>query len=133
MVEARELVRVKVRIAKQLLPYSNPLHEEADLEFVGHPDSAVHLHGFLHRERGGSSGLRLGHRNDRTSRVKGLIEGLQRFQYRRTAHFEFAVEKRRAMLQRLELADHSAELLALLQIGDRAADRLFGGAEQLRS
>src|SRR5208282_1309089 len=104
----------KVRIAKQLLPYSNPLHEEADIEFVRHSNSAVHLDGFLHRERGRRSRLRLGHRDDRPGGVKGLIQSLQCFQYRRPAHFELAVEKRRAMLQRLELADHAAELLALL-------------------
>jgi hypothetical protein len=51
-VEAGEPVRVKVRIAKQFLAYANPLHEQADVEFVGHADAAVHLDRFLHGERG---------------------------------------------------------------------------------
>jgi hypothetical protein len=51
-VEAGEPVGVKVRIAKQFLAYANPLHEQADVEFVGHADAAVHLDRFLHGERG---------------------------------------------------------------------------------
>src|ERR1019366_10804760 len=45
-------IGVKVRIAEQFLAYADPLHEQADVEFVGHPDTAMHLHGFIHGERG---------------------------------------------------------------------------------
>ena len=51
-VEAGEPVGVKVRIAKQFLANANPLHEQADVEFVGHADAAVHLDRFLHGECG---------------------------------------------------------------------------------
>ena len=83
---------------------------------VGHADAAVHLHAFLHRQRRDAAGLGLGDRDEQLRlRVAG-IEQLRRLERRGAGDLDLAVEMRGAVLQRLELADQLAELLALLEI-----------------
>src|SRR5580692_9334354 len=91
-VEAREPIGVKVRVAEQLLAYANPLHEQPDVELVGHPDAAMHLHRFIHGERGAEAGASLRHRHDRTRAIVRIVERLQRLEHGRARNFEFAVE-----------------------------------------
>ena len=59
----RQLVGVEIGIAEQFLADPGALHEEADVELVGHAHAAMHLHAFLHRQRRGRAGTRLGDRN----------------------------------------------------------------------
>ena len=73
-VEPSQPIGVKVRIAEQFLAYADPLHEQADVEFVSHPDTAMHLHGFIDGERGAKSGAPLCHRHDGTGAVEGSVE-----------------------------------------------------------
>src|SRR6267378_4354794 len=96
----RQLVRMKIAVAKQFLADPGALHEEADVELVGHAHAAMHLHTLLDRRAG---------------------------------DFDLDIKLRGAMLQRLEFADRLAELLALLEVANGAAEHLlaepdhFGG------
>src|SRR5438045_8119271 len=45
----RQLIGVKIGIPEQFLTHPRALHEEADVELVGHAHAAMHLHAFLHR------------------------------------------------------------------------------------
>ena len=49
----RQLVGVEVGVAEQLLADPRALHEEADVELVGHAHATMHLHAFLNRQRRG--------------------------------------------------------------------------------
>jgi hypothetical protein len=40
---------VEVAVAEQFLADAGALHEEADVELIGHAHTAVHLHAFLQR------------------------------------------------------------------------------------
>src|ERR1700730_13574869 len=52
-VQARQPVGVEIRVAEQLLGGTDALHIEAYVELVGHADAAMHLDGFLNRQRSG--------------------------------------------------------------------------------
>src|SRR3982075_4287216 len=60
-----QLVSMKIVVAEQFLAHPRALHEEADVELVGHAHAAVHLNAFLHRQGRGRTGARGSHR-DRT-------------------------------------------------------------------
>src|SRR6185437_1734539 len=121
----RQLVGVEVAVAEQFLADPGALHEEADVELVGHAHAAMHLHAFLHGERRGRAGARFCH-CDRASRlVEIAIERLQRLQHGGAGDLDLDVELRGAMLQRLEFADQLAELLALLEVIDGAAEHFL--------
>ena len=47
-VQSREAISMKVRVAEKLLADAHALHEQADIEFVGHSDTTVHLYALLH-------------------------------------------------------------------------------------
>jgi hypothetical protein len=49
----RQLIGVVITVAEQFLADSRALHEEADIELVGHTHAAVHLDAFLNRQRRG--------------------------------------------------------------------------------
>jgi hypothetical protein len=51
--QPRQLIGVKIAVAEQFLADPRALHEEADVELVGHTHAAMHLHALLHRERRG--------------------------------------------------------------------------------
>src|SRR5271166_6473089 len=87
-VEPGQPVGMKVRIAEQFLAHADPLHEQADVEFVGHADAAMHLYGFLHSQRGAKTGARLCHRHDRPGAVERFIESLQRLEHGRASDLE---------------------------------------------
>jgi hypothetical protein len=53
VLQPRQLVGVEIAVAEQFLADPRALHEEADVELVGHAHAAMHLQGFLHRQRGG--------------------------------------------------------------------------------
>src|SRR5215510_12631009 len=48
--ELREAIGVVVVVAESLAGRAGALHEEADVEFVGHADAAVHLHCLVGRD-----------------------------------------------------------------------------------
>src|SRR6185437_2193798 len=77
----RQLIRVIVRIAEQLLADASALHEEADIGLVGHAHAAMHLHAFLHRTRRGGAGARLCNSNRSGCLVELTVERLQRLQH----------------------------------------------------
>src|SRR4029078_3108841 len=81
------------------------------------------------RTRRGRAAARLPHRHRRPGIFKISIEHLQRFEHRRAGDLDVDIELRSAMLQRLEFADRLAELLALLEIADRAAEHLLTDAD----
>jgi len=60
---ARQLIGVIVGVAEQFLANAGALHEEADVELIGHAHAAMHLHAFLHRARGGGTGARFRYRD----------------------------------------------------------------------
>src|SRR6186997_3431428 len=66
----RQLTGVEIAVAEQFLADPRALHEEADVELVGHSHAAVHLHALLHRQRGGRPGAGLGDGDRRT----GVLE-----------------------------------------------------------
>src|SRR4051812_683140 len=76
----RQLIGVKIAVAEQFLADPRALHEEADVELVGHAHAAVHLHAFLDRERRGRAGLRLCDRHGRAGVLEIAIQRLQRLQ-----------------------------------------------------
>src|SRR5262245_59950888 len=45
--QLRQTGGVEIRVAEQLLADAHALHEQADVELVGHADAAVHLQAFL--------------------------------------------------------------------------------------
>src|SRR6516164_10344565 len=47
--QLRKLGRVEVRVAEEFLTHPGTLHEQPDVELVGHADAAMHLHAFLDR------------------------------------------------------------------------------------
>src|SRR6266404_2311115 len=77
----------------------------------------------------GQARARLRHRDRRTGIFKIRIQRLQRFEHRRAGDFDVDIELRGAVLQRLEFADRLAELLALLEVADRAAEYFFAEAD----
>src|SRR5207248_5390431 len=88
------------------------LHEEADVELVGHAHAAVHLHALLHRKRRGRARAGFGDRDRRAGAVEIRIQRLQRLQYCSAGDLDLDVELGGAMLQCLEFTDRLAELLA---------------------
>ena len=54
---------MEVAVAEQFLANPRALHEEADVEGVGHAHAAMHLHTLLSRQPAGGAGLGLGHRH----------------------------------------------------------------------
>ena len=68
--QAREAIGVVVRVAEQFVAYPHALHEQPDVEFIGHPDAAVHLHRLLHRLRCAGAGACLRDRDDRARLVE---------------------------------------------------------------
>ena len=61
--EPRQLIGVIVGVAEQFLADAGALHEEADVELIGHAHAAMHLHALLHRARGGGTGARFRYRD----------------------------------------------------------------------
>src|SRR5512144_2228735 len=59
----RNPVAVIINISEHLAEHRLALHEKPDVMLVGHPDAAVHLDPFAHRERRDVGGLGLGDRN----------------------------------------------------------------------
>ena len=49
----RQLIGMEIGVAEQFLADPRALHEEADVELVGHAHAAMHLHAFLDRQRCG--------------------------------------------------------------------------------
>src|SRR5882757_5912920 len=124
--ESGQAVGVEVRIPKELLPDAGALHEQADIEFVGHSDTTVHLYALLHGQR------RRRARDDRSGGIESSVQHLQRLQHRRARDFQLAVEMSRTVLKGLKLADQTTELLTLTQIRDGAHEHFLTQAEQLR-
>jgi hypothetical protein len=92
----------------------------------------VHPHRFLHGAVAGEAGVRLGlARAQRRFGVAGVQRG-ERPADDRARHLRFAEELGGAVPQRLEFADEAVELLAPLEVRDRALERLVGQPEQLR-
>ena len=89
---------------------------------VGHADAAVHLHAFLHRERRDSRPPWPWRPRPPVRRGRISVERLQRLEHRGPRDFDFGEQVRGAVLQRLELADQLAELLALLEVVERACE-----------
>src|SRR6516165_451899 len=114
MIETSESIGVEVCITPQLLKGADALHVEAHVELVSHTDAAVHLDRFLNSQSGTGARSCLGGRNQRAGAVDGFVEGLQRPQYHRAGHFQFAVHVCSPMLEGLELSDDLSELLAFL-------------------
>src|ERR1700682_994819 len=61
--------------------------------------------------------------------LKIRIERLQRLQHRGAGDLDLDVKLRGAVLQRLEFADQSAELLALLEVADGATEHFPAEAD----
>ena len=91
----RQLIGVVIGVAEQFLAHARALHEEADVELVGHAHAAMHLHAFLHRERRGRAGAGLCHRDRRTGLFEIAIERLQRLQHRGAGDLDVDIELRR--------------------------------------
>src|ERR1700680_3621046 len=104
-----QLIRMKIAVAEQLLADPRALHEEADIELVGHAHAAMHLHALLNRQRGRRAGARLRHRHRGAGILKICIQRLQRFEYCGAGNLDLDIKLRGAMLQRLEFADRLAE------------------------
>lgn len=68
---------MKIRIAEQFLAYPHAFEEEANVEFVSHPDAAVHLDSFLCRESRDLAGLGFSYRDDRGGSLERFVERLQ--------------------------------------------------------
>src|SRR6266849_7082582 len=128
----RQLVSMKIAVAEQFLADPGALHEEADIELVGHAHAAMHLHALLHRQRRGRTRARFCDRDRRACILKIRIERLQRLQHRGAGDLDLDVKLRGAVLQRLEFADQLAELLALLEIADGAAEHFLAEADHFR-
>ena len=131
MVQPGEAIGVEAGVAEKLLADPRALHEQADVELVGHADAAVHLHRFLHRERRARSRPRLGDGNHRCGAIEISIERLQRLEHRGLGDFELGEQMRGAVLQRLERANRLAELPALLEVAERAGECLLAQSGQL--
>src|ERR1700731_5219570 len=71
-----QLVGVKIAVAEQLLADPRALHEEADIELVGHAHAAMHLHALLNRQRRGRTGARFFDRARRARIFQNRIERL---------------------------------------------------------
>src|SRR5690606_18349182 len=126
-----DVVDVEVVVAEELLADARALHEQADVELVGHADAAVHLHRLLDGESAGGPGPRLGDGDVLGGAGRVLVEPRQGLGDRRPGELDLAVQVRGPMLQRLEFADELAELLALRQVGDGSGEDLVGDAEHL--
>ncbi len=118
-------------VAEQLLRDAHPLHVQTDVEIVGHAHAAVHLHAFLHRERGAHAGTGLG--QCRVARGVGLVGGqrLLRLDDGGPRDLDLAVQVRGAVLQCLESGQRAAELLALLDVAHRALEGLVARTHHL--
>src|SRR5947209_1131250 len=123
---------MEIGVAKKFFCDTHALHEQPDVDRICHADAAMHLHGFLHGECRGLAGPRFGDGNERRRLIRGLIELLQRLQNRRAGDLDLAIEMRSTMLKRLKLADGTAKLLALFQIGNSASERFLAAADELR-
>src|ERR1700686_5102032 len=122
----RQLVGVEIAVAEQLLADPRPLHEEADVELIGHAHAAMHMHALLDRQRRRRTRTRLCHRHRPARLFKIRIQHLQRLQYRGAVYLDLDINLRRAVLQRLEFADGLAELLALLEVADGSPEHPLG-------
>ena len=73
---------MEIAVTEHFLADPRPLHEEADVELVGHAHAAMHLHAFLHRQRRGCAPARFGDRNSGAGILEIRIQRLQCFQHR---------------------------------------------------
>ena len=60
------------------------------------------------------------------------VERLQRLQHRGAGDLDLDIKLRGAVLQRLEFADQFAELLALLEVADGAAEHFLAEPDHFR-
>ena len=104
-----------IRITHELGERALALHVEPDVVFVGHAHAAVHLHAFAHREVARRAALALATETISSARSRAAVEQLLRLHHHGLGNFDLGIEVRGAVLQRLELADQLAELLALLR------------------
>src|SRR3954464_2212668 len=128
-----ELIGMEISVSEQLLAHPGALHEEPDVELVGHPHPAVHLHAFLNGKRRGRTRPRLCDRDRGGGVFEVAVQRLKRFQYRSPGDLDLDVDLRGAMLQCLEFTDQFAELLALLQVVDGTPEHLLAHAHQFGS
>ena len=101
-----------IDIAVQRIEHGQPLEVMADIQFLGHADATMNLHRFLADRTPGLADLHLGSRR----RLGAFAIAFAKFQGHHQGHRHrlFVIDEHvdHAMLQRLELADRHAELLA---------------------
>ena len=121
-----------IRIAEQFLADPRALHEETDVELVGHAHAAVHLHSFLNRERRGRTGAGLCHGDGRAGIFEVAIERTVMVDAHNAARIEFANVEVDADHVLGEVDQGAALLDGVLNIGRGAvASEMVGLSEEV--
>src|SRR5688500_348585 len=108
----RVTIRMVEGVAERFGSGARALHEEADIEFVRHADTAVHLHRFVRRESRNFARTSLRETNHHRCVRFLCVERLQCTQRHRAQQLDLAEQMRGSMLKRLKTADLRAELFA---------------------
>src|SRR5690606_25911853 len=127
--EGRVALAMEIAIAEGRSRNAGALHEEAHIELVRHAHAAMHLQAFIGYDGGDIGEARLGDARNLRHVIAALLRRGKPVEHDGAAKLDLREEIGHAVLQRLEGADHLAELLALLEIGKRGVEGLLHQAE----